>query len=377
MGRLLGHWVSAVNSQLLCGVMLAFIAIPALALLAGYHQLWLIIPLIATATLLIGLVSSYHNSVEQVRACLLSIRQSQPIDSPVYLPKAFALLLDDTRETFKHFQRRNAEFRDAVKEMGYSSSELAGNANEVSSSAAFQSKATTSSAAAITEISHSIDDVSQRIVSARAAATAACELSESGAQALVTASDEVKQVAGLAQETQTRIAALEELMVKVTAMSRIIGEISEQTNLLALNAAIEAARAGEHGRGFAVVADEVRALAQRSQGSAADIATNILQVQTTMQQVRGSMGSVVEKTGKSMVEVERAEAALAFINQRTRDVFSLIDDIAVAAQQQSQAAHEISQHIETVASLANENSGRAIQAAEIAEHLHRLTRLTE
>ena len=377
MGRLLGHWVSAVNSQLLCGVMLAFIAIPALALLAGYHQLWLIIPLIATATLLIGLVSSYHNSVEQVRACLLSIRQSQPIDSPVYLPKAFALLLDDTRETFKHFQRRNAEFRDAVKEMGYSSSELAGNANEVSSSAAFQSKATASSAAAITEISHSIDDVSQRIVSARAAATAACELSESGAQALVTASDEVKQVAGLAQETQTRIAALEELMVKVTAMSRIIGEISEQTNLLALNAAIEAARAGEHGRGFAVVADEVRALAQRSQGSAADIATNILQVQTTMQQVRGSMGSVVEKTGKSMVEVERAEAALASINQRTRDVFSLIDDIAVAAQQQSQAAHEISQHIETVASLANENSGRAIQAAEIAEHLHRLTRLTE
>jgi methyl-accepting chemotaxis protein len=377
MGRLLGHWVSAVNSQLLCGVMLAFIAIPALALLAGYHQLWLIIPLIATATLLIGLVSSYHNSVEQVRACLSSIRQSQPIDSPVYLPKAFALLLDDTRETFKHFQRRNAEFRDAVKEMGYSSSELAGNANEVSSSAAFQSKATTSSAAAITEISHSIDDVSQRIVSARAAATAACELSESGAQALVTASDEVKQVAGLAQETQTRIAALEELMVKVTAMSRIIGEISEQTNLLALNAAIEAARAGEHGRGFAVVADEVRALAQRSQGSAADIATNILQVQTTMQQVRGSMGSVVEKTGKSMVEVERAEAALASINQRTRDVFSLIDDIAVAAQQQSQAAHEISQHIETVASLANENSGRAVQAAEIAEHLHRLTRLTE
>ena len=261
--------------------------------------------------------------------------------------------------------------------MGYSSSELAGNANDVSSSAAFQSKATTSSAAAITEISHSIDDVGQRIVSAREAATAACELSESGSQALVSASDEVKQVAALAQETETRITALEELMVKVTAMSRIIGEISEQTNLLALNAAIEAARAGEHGRGFAVVADEVRALAQRSQGSAADIATNILQVQTTMQQVRGSMGSVVEKTGKSMMEVGRAETALGSINLRTRDVFSLIDDIAVAAQQQSQAAHEISRHIETVANLANENSGRAIQAAEIAEHLHRLTRLTE
>ena len=214
-------------------------------------------------------------------------------------------------------------------------------------------------------------------MSARAAATEACELSESGSCALVTASDEVKQVAGLAQETEQRITTLEALMVKVTAMSRIIGEISEQTNLLALNAAIEAARAGEHGRGFAVVADEVRALAQRSQGSATDIATNILQVQTTMQRVRGSMGSVVEKAGKSMMEVGRAETALTAINQRTSEVFSLIDDIAVAAQQQSQAAHEISRHIETVANLANENSGRAIQAAEIAEHLHRLTRLTE
>ena len=377
MGRLLGHWVSAVNIQLLCGVMLAFIAIPIFALLADYHQIWLIIPLVATAILLIGLVSSYHTGVEQMRACLLAIRQAQPMDSGVHLSKSFATLIEDTRETFKHFQRRNAEFRDAVKEMGYSSSELAGNANDVSSSAAFQSKATTSSAAAITEISHSIDDVGQRIVSAREAATAACELSESGSQALVSASDEVKQVAALAQETETRITALEELMVKVTAMSRIIGEISEQTNLLALNAAIEAARAGEHGRGFAVVADEVRALAQRSQGSAADIATNILQVQTTMQQVRGSMGSVVEKTGKSMMEVGRAETALGSINLRTRDVFSLIDDIAVAAQQQSQAAHEISRHIETVANLANETSGRAIQAAEIAEHLHRLTRLTE
>ena len=115
MGRLLGHWVSAVNIQLLCGVMLAFIAIPIFALLADYHQIWLIIPLVATAILLIGLVSSYHTGVEQMRACLLAIRQTQPMDSGVHLSKSFATLIEDTRETFKHFQRRNAEFRDAVK----------------------------------------------------------------------------------------------------------------------------------------------------------------------------------------------------------------------------------------------------------------------
>jgi methyl-accepting chemotaxis protein len=166
-------------------------------------------------------------------------------------------------------------------------------------------------------------------------------------------------------------------MHNVTAMSQIISDIAGQTNLLALNAAIEAARAGEHGRGFAVVADEVRALAVRSQGSASEIATNIARVQESMQQVLVSMKNVVEKTDKSLQGVFSADESLKSILTTTDDVFGLIDEIAVAAGQQSIAAREISKHIETVADLANQNSYRAGQAAEIADHLHRLTHQSE
>lgn len=286
-------------------------------------------------------------------------------------------LRDPLAQLFKHYQRRNGEFHDAIKEMSYSSLELANNAEKVSESAAYQSNATTSSAAAVTEISHSIEDISQRIENTRQAATEACAFSSTGIQALQQAASEVNQVAELAQATESRVTELDALMQSVTSMSRVIGEISGQTNLLALNAAIEAARAGEHGRGFAVVADEVRALAQRSQLSATEIANNIARVHESMQQVLVSMGLVVERTDNCTQAVQQADTALQAIEVRSKTVFSHVDDIAVAASQQSLAAREISSHIETLANLAHENSYRAKQAAEIANYLYGLTQTRE
>lgn len=226
-------------------------------------------------------------------------------------------------------------------------------------------------------MSYSLEDISNRITSTRDMATDALDLTHQGSTALRAASCEVVQVAELARDTEKRMAVLDELLRSVTGMSRIISEISEQTNLLALNAAIEAARAGEFGRGFAVVADVVRGLAMRSQGSAAEISISITKVQANMQQVLLSMNSVLDKTSSCQSSVENADAALQAISERTRDVFQLVDAIAVAATQQSVAVREISGHVEVVANLAKYNSGRAGQAAEIAEHLHKLTRQAE
>lgn len=373
MVRFLGQAVASVKSWVLLLAIFANLLLVASAILLQAANGWMIVPLLLIVILILGVIGGLSNDIAGIKQYLLAMDRGQLVEWNQLVVGPLRGLHDAFIEVFKNRQRRNAEYRDAVKEMGHSSLELATNAKEVSKSAAYQSNATTSSAAAITEISHSIDDISSRISAARDAATSACELSKHGGQSLAWASREVNDVASLARETGMRVSQLDALMHNVTSMSKIIGDIAGQTNLLALNAAIEAARAGEHGRGFAVVADEVRALAVRSHGSAAEIAANIARVQESMQQVSGSMKSVVEKTDNSLQEVAKADASLASILTTTNTVFGLIDEIAVAASQQSIAAREISKHIETVADLANQNSFRAGQAAEIADHLYKLT----
>ena len=377
MVRFLGQAVASVKSWVLLAAILGNLLLVAGAIVYANSSLWFLVPILLVVILTLGIVGGVTNDIEGVRRYLAAVDKDEAVDWNRLVTGSLNNLHDTFIEVFKARQRRNAEYKDAVKEMGHSSSELAANAKEVSKSAAYQSSATASSAAAITEISHSIDDISSRIASARDAATKACDFSKNGGTALASASSEVNAVANLARETEERVSQLGVLMQNVTAMSQIISDIAGQTNLLALNAAIEAARAGEHGRGFAVVADEVRALAVRSQGSASEIATNIGRVQESMQQVLVSMKNVVEKTDKSLQGVFSADESLKSILTTTDDVFGLIDEIAVAAAQQSIAAREISKHIETVADLANQNSYRAGQAAEIADHLHRLTHQSE
>lgn len=348
-----------------------------IAILAGVSGYWLVGPLAIVGVLVLGLVQGVQQDVAAVRRYLTEMASRRNADWNALVTGPLHGLQDVFVELFKNQLRRNAEFQDAVREMGHSSSELSGHAREVSKSAANQSGATASSAAAITEISHSIDDISSRIGAARLAATQACEHSRLGTDALAEARAEVQQVAELARAMELRVGELDQLIQHVTAMSKIIGDIAGQTNLLALNAAIEAARAGEQGRGFAVVADEVRSLAVRSQGSAQEIAQNIASVKSVMQQVLGSMGEVVGKSENSLLGVGQASSALQAILTTTESVFVAVDSIAVASQQQGQAAREISQHIEVVAELARQNSYRAGQAAEIAEHLHRLTHHAE
>ncbi|GGY70130.1 hypothetical protein GCM10011613_13170 [Cellvibrio zantedeschiae] len=320
---------------------------------------------------------SLLDDVRGLHLYLMYLGDKKNLEWNSYVNGFLSPLREPLHEILKPYRRTLDANRDALKEMAFSSAELAANARQYSESAANQSAATTSSAAAITEMSYCLDDIAQRITSTRDRATEALQLTEKGSAALRDANSEVAQVAELAKDTERRITTLDELMRSVTSMSRIIGEIAEQTNLLALNAAIEAARAGEYGRGFAVVADEVRGLAMRSQGSATEISTSIAKVQANMQQVLFSMTSVLDKTVYCQSSVQNADSSLKEISARTNEVFLLVDAIAVAASQQSVAVREISGHVETVANHAHDNSQRAGQAAEIAEHLHRLTRQAE
>lgn len=273
----------------------------------------------------------------------------------------------------KDRERLNSESAEIVDEISYSVEELSNNANHVAKNTDQQSQATASTAAAVTQISHSVEEVTRHISDTLTAARSARDLSVSGIEVLIPTRNEVSSVAQLASETSSLFTTLRKRSDKISAMSEFIRDLSDQTNLLALNAAIEAARAGEHGRGFSVVAEEVRALAQRSHEASVEISSVINGVQQQMNLLNDQMEAVVSSSERCVENTNHVEQALNDITERTEMVSDQISQVAAAVEQQECATRDISQHIEQVAAVAQSNSEMAGETARVAHHIANLT----
>ncbi|MDD5300430.1 MAG: methyl-accepting chemotaxis protein [Gallionella sp.] len=252
------------------------------------------------------------------------------------------------------------------------SSILVTSSSEVNRSSSAQADAASSVASAVEELSVS---VSETAGNAQVAAEIVGKSRAGTAQVLATMADTVKNVNAIAElirESDANVGRLDERSKKIGGIIQVIKEVADQTNLLALNAAIEAARAGEQGRGFAVVADEVRKLAERTSKATEEIASLIGDIQSHIGETVTGMQQANTQVAESLVLVGKTEAALHRIGDDSGEVANNVQSIADAVREQDSAIHQVVANIEKIAQMSEQNSAATASSSDTATQLDRL-----
>jgi methyl-accepting chemotaxis protein len=258
---------------------------------------------------------------------------------------------------------------DASNTVASAAAEIASNNEQIAERLARQEETANSVGASVNEMAESVVEVARKgAAAATAAEESGCEATRGGEVVRET----TQQMQGVAEQVAHSVDAVESLGRKSEAIGKIIAvinEIADQTNLLALNAAIEAARAGEHGRGFAVVADEVRKLAERTTNATDEVANSIREVQgeTTRAVTNIQSGTARVKSGVELAG--KAGDALHRIIEASASVKSMVHSIAAAAEEQSAASTNILRDLDQMRALTSESTRGAAEAATAAAHL--------
>ncbi len=257
--------------------------------------------------------------------------------------------------------------RTKAESLGVAASELNQSAGIAASSAGQQSEAASGMAAAVEQLSVSIDQVGEHAREALGISQQSGESASLGGGVILQAADRMRTIAATVTSSAATIRDLEGYSSEISVIVGVIKDIADQTNLLALNAAIEAARAGEQGRGFAVVADEVRKLAERTSSSTQQISSMVDRIQLGARKAVAEMETGVAQVGEGVGTAEQAGASIVGIQDGTRQVVSSVNDIALALKEQSIATQDIAQNVEKIAQICEENSAVAQQTAASAQ----------
>ncbi|WP_260260601.1 methyl-accepting chemotaxis protein [Vibrio intestinalis] len=365
------HTLSLLVSTLL------FIAAFAHAVLQPH---WLAFFLLALSTVMLCGLGYQYSRFKRMQTL-----SKQAYDNPL-MEKVYTGKFDDYSQMELALMMRKAELRAitgrATETSGHiliSAEDEFGTIQTIDQSLSQQCAETEQVATAVEELTHSIAEVANAASAASMVAEQANEQSSIGLESIEATIGEVNVLASELAQSQTIINRLAQDTQKIDGILEVITAISEQTNLLALNAAIEAARAGEAGRGFAVVADEVRNLASKTGSSASEIHSMIRGLQETAANAVSAMDQGIELSSRCKTRADETGEVLRNISNQLNGVTDSSHQIATAVEEQASVTQEINRNITNIKQLADETSQTSHSSIdrtrELVENIEAMQRL--